>query len=286
MKKVISTGIKSLFMLNPMESILRAVISKTGTDNFLIHLIPTNEMYSENTVRKSNINGLYYNLDLSSFNNWSIFWKISSEQRPKNILYNLIKQNDVIIDVGAHIGEVSMNMAQRTTGGMVYSIEGYPPTYKKLTEHIAINNFKNIIPVLSGVGESKYNAEFSVNARNAGGNMIAKNSGNSNAGIEINTLDNILAQFDLEKIDLIKMDIEGYEVNALKGAKEIIATYKPALFVEMSDQTLRKQGTSAADLFHTMKDLGYSSFLDVRTSANLDENSTFEGIHTDILASF
>ncbi|MCA6078363.1 FkbM family methyltransferase [Fulvivirga sedimenti] len=286
MKNWVSATIKRLFSLRPLEGILRWVISYTGTDNFLIHLVPTNDMYPGGKLREVTIDGLTYKLDLASFNNWSIYWRITAELRPKNFLYDLVKEDDIIIDVGAHIGEVSMNMARKATRGKIYAIEGFPPTYERLVGHITANSFENIIPIQTGVGESVYHAEFSVNERNAGSNTIARSGGKSKTGIEINMLDNILEPYELNKIDLIKIDIEGFEVNALKGARGVISSFKPRLFVEMSDHTLRKQGTSAAELYHTIKKLGYTSVIDIRTSSPLNENSTFDNMHTDILAAF
>jgi len=75
--------------------------------------------------------------------------------------------------------------------------------------------------------------------------------------IQIVTLDGFLLPMKLKRIDFIKIDVEGFELNVLFGANDIINKFRPYLFVEVVDEHLRKQGTSAHQLIDYLEKLDY-----------------------------
>lgn len=139
-----------------------------------------------------------------------------------------IKNGDIILDVGASIGWYSCKISE-TVGenGKIIALEPNPENFKYLKKNIDKNNLKNIIPLNLGVWSSKKKMilileKYSSILRNL--NKSSKNK--AKIDIDLDTIDNIVLKLKLDKVNLIKMDIEGAEIEALKGAKYTIGHQK------------------------------------------------------------
>ena len=100
------------------------------------------------------------------------------------------------------------------TDHKVYALEPDKTIFNYLTENIRKNNLDNkIIPINCGVEDREEVMDFKT------------------AKLNLTTIDNIVKNKNINKVSLIKMDIEGYELKALKGAKETIKKHKPILIV-------------------------------------------------------
>jgi FkbM family methyltransferase len=78
--------------------------------------------------------------------------------------------------------------------------------------------------------------------------------------VELTTLDLFTASSDLGRIDLIKADVEGWEMRALKGGEDTLARFHPTLYLEIDDALLSRAGDSPSDLFEWLGALGYRGF--------------------------
>ena len=78
--------------------------------------------------------------------------------------------------------------------------------------------------------------------------------------ISITTLDAFLSDKGIEKVDLVKLDIEGSELNALKGGIDMLKRHKPALIVEVGEDTCHAAGYEMDDLVSFVRNLGYSAY--------------------------
>ena len=136
------------------------------------------------------------------------------------------------IDVGAHIGKFSTYVSKNSQGKVkVISIEATPQTANLLKENIKINNCKNIKTYNLACSDTKGKLQFYVTEYHPATNSISKPDGNSNL-VEINcdTLDNITK--GVQDIKLIKIDVEGAELQVLKGGKNILKRDKPIILFE------------------------------------------------------
>lgn len=148
------------------------------------------------------------------------------------------------IDVGAHVGNHSLAFSGFTKG-WVYSFEGYYPNYKTLLKNIDINNIKNIIPFFMNLGNSYELCSMKIVGRFNGRNSI-------NAKVVAGKT-TFVSKLDLFNLDcsLIKIDVEGYELNVLRGAIKTIKRNRPVIFVEFIKNT--------KEITDLMKSLGYKS---------------------------
>ena len=152
-----------------------------------------------------------------------------------------LKPGNVFVDVGANIGYFSMLSASIVgKRGKVISFE----PIKRLAEQIRFsadyNHFKNIDIENLAMGSIPAVMTLEIMPGNVGGSSLVKqiNSGQSEV-VNVSTLDEELKNYD--RIDLIKIDVEGYEFQVLKGAENIIKSCKPEIILEFSPSVYAKQ---------------------------------------------
>jgi hypothetical protein len=93
-------------------------------------------------------------------------------------------------------------------------------------------------------------------------------------------LDEFAEEEKIDKVDLIKIDVEGYEMFALEGAQKIIKRWNPILFVELVEVNLNQQGYSCLSLIEYIEGMGYE-IKDAATMTPIDK--TKKNYNTDIL---
>ncbi|HET7149389.1 MAG TPA: FkbM family methyltransferase [Candidatus Nitrosopolaris sp.] len=156
--------------------------------------------------------------------------------REKEILHHLIMQKgETFVDVGANVGYYSLKIAKEyaSKGVTIIAIEAHPGNYKALSRNIELNDFKSITAVKKAVSDhqgivrlydrvdtrNRIRSEmYSLSNAFLHESNIARPEGGS-LEIECDTLDNILGE---QRVDVMKLDIEGAEVSALEGATHIL----------------------------------------------------------------
>jgi FkbM family methyltransferase len=151
---------------------------------------------------------------------------------------NLNKRNCVIADVGANMGYYSMYFAKRfSSKSKIYAFEPSTSVLDVLKKNIAINQFENVIIIEAACAQSAGVVEFFIHANHHASSMIHSQEENSHSGVPI-TVNTISLDdfFDNENggeyPDLIKMDIEGAGVYALKGCERCIENKRPLMLIE------------------------------------------------------
>ncbi len=145
------------------------------------------------------------------------------------LMKRLIKPGDVVFDVGANFGSLTLPMAQLVgENGWVYAFEPQPQIYNLLSRNIRQNELKNIVPCNRAIGSSCGNISMpdleNLNSHNYSG--VSLGSGDNTA--EILTIDSL----SLANVNFIKIDVEGFEREVIKGARETIKRCRPFLYVE------------------------------------------------------
>lgn len=155
----------------------------------------------------------------------------------KTILEN-IKEGDQVINVGANIGYHSLLMANKVgPKGAVYAFEPDPESYSILKKNISANHFKNIKAFPIALSSKKEKKTLFLSKVNFGDNRLFKHENEKVIGgsviINADSLDNILKrERSYRKIQLIKIDTQGYEPFVVAGASRLLKRDKPLLFLE------------------------------------------------------
>ncbi len=146
-----------------------------------------------------------------------------------------IQEGDTVIDCGAHIGLFSRFAVQRGAGRVI-AIEPDPENLVCLEENLAREIAEGKVTVVkAGVWDRKTRLSLQINQGNSAAHSFVFAYGDTNAekvgGIDVLPLDDIVQDLQLDRVDFIKMDIEGAERQALAGSVDTIARFKPRLAV-------------------------------------------------------
>jgi FkbM family methyltransferase len=249
----------------------RVLISLFPKFRFAKKLVPPEYLYRPKSYRVAVRDGVVYQFDLSNVIDHSLYF-FHRYFTPLQ-LFLLIKPDTIMVDIGSNIGTVALHVAATATKGKVYAFEPDADNYTSLQQNIKLNDFENIIAIRKALGEVPGHSKlFKVNRFNNGMNRIlSDNTSFSDFGhVEVSTLDIETAQLKPERIDLIKIDVEGYELNVLKGANNVFKHYRPFLVVEVVDVNLKNHGHSSADVVEFLKAFGYR-FIDLKTGMQLTD---------------
>ena len=165
-------------------------------------------------------------------------WDYEQILRLKDILK---ESKSLFIDCGSNFGAYSIVISSLCKNTEVLSFDASKKMISRLKENIKLNKLSNIQAFNYGVGEKNSKDYFNDNDNefmNLGSYRFEKKT-NSRL-LKVIALDSFLKKFQLLKYNkiVIKLDIEGYEFEALKGLEKIIKTFKPIFFIEISKMLL------------------------------------------------
>jgi FkbM family methyltransferase len=153
-----------------------------------------------------------------------------------------IKPHMTIVDVGANFGYYSLVGAKSLNGtGQVIAFEPVPSNYQLLVKNIQQNQFKNIIPVQKALSDMNGARELFLNARNYGNCSFSDKNVSESASpitVETLTLDSYLKKLGVQRVDLLKIDVEGAEPLVLKGARQTLQQTR-LIFMEFWPSAIR-----------------------------------------------
>ncbi len=285
MKKKILNGLREVWKIPILEKILVHQTKGNFFGSLITKLPPNHYQYSKNTIRKVKRDGINYQLNLSDIVDWFIYFGFKELSRQN--LYDLTNENDCVIDIGANIGDVTMHCSEKVgKGGEIHSFEPDPVNFERLKTNLHLNNFSNITINKFGLGFEIGNCYIAnVDSHNQGMNRIVNPTSNTNnlSQVQMTTLDIYIKEKGLEKVDLIKIDVEGFEFNVLKGSKEVLDSYHPTLFIELDDENLIEQGSSAKELLEFLEVRNYE-ISHAETGEKMTKEAIFDKCHYDIIA--
>jgi FkbM family methyltransferase len=149
-----------------------------------------------------------------------------------------VKTGWTVIDVGANIGYYSLLLGQWVgPKGSVHAFEPQPVIFEQLCRHIILNKIDWIKPHQRALGDTiEQRFMTDIPEWNKGMQRIATDKDKGVNQVEITTLDEFVKYEELDRIDFIKVDIEGYEFKFLKGAKQSLNKFRPLILIELNPE--------------------------------------------------
>jgi FkbM family methyltransferase len=135
---------------------------------------------------------------------------------------------DVFFDIGAHFGYYSAIAAVLNNGsGQIFAFEPRPMNANFFRKHMKINNFRNVTLIEAAVGESDRDVRFDTGHGSATGYVSSKGD------LKVNqvSIDRMVRGGTLPPPGFIKIDVEGGEIEVLKGSKEVISNSRPKMII-------------------------------------------------------
>ena len=188
------------------------------------------------------------------------------------LLNQLVKSGDRVIDIGANIGMITLHAAHLVgADGQVESFEPNPVSQKQIQEVIEMNGIIQIKLHPFGLSDAEAELQLKQNHTHTGIGTFAEMD---DAEVVVSTTalvkkgDDVFADDTDRTPILIKIDVEGFELRALKGLEQTITRWKCDVVMEMNNNHLQRAGTSTREGGEFMVGLGYRAF-DVRIKKKL-----------------
>jgi FkbM family methyltransferase len=180
-----------------------------------------------------------------------------------HLFASVIRSGMVVLDIGAFVGWHTL-LAARQVGehGKVYAFEPDPRNYELLNENLHLNQVDSrVVRLLRAVSDKNGEQRFFLHGGDQSRRSLVRSGGVDSTSLTTVVLDEFLNR-DLQ-VDVIKMDIDGGEVNALRGMRETLARAAPTLklFVVCNPGSLQYAGESAESLLAELRRLDFSIFM-------------------------
>jgi FkbM family methyltransferase len=187
----------------------------------------------------------------------NIFYCGTWERGTLDVMKRLIRPQDTVLDIGANIGWFTVHAAKLLTEGYCHSFEPMPRTFCKLAENCAMNHVTGrVILNQVALGDRDGACElYEFDGLVHGCNSLSKLGRTDCHAVQVamTTLNRYLAEKQVRRVDLIKVDIEGAEMLLLKGAGHLFdMADRPFWIIELNVDTSRSFGYSPRDLLELL----------------------------------
>jgi FkbM family methyltransferase len=190
----------------------------------------------------------------------------SFETSEINFLNDFLNEGDCFIDIGSNIGLFSL-YASRKVGpaGLVIAFEPASQTYNRMLENIQVNGIENIQPYRLGLSDRDEILELNISSNGyEAWNTFVKTSDDKfslKEKVQVKSFDHFLQEnaIDGGKISLIKLDVEGFEINVLKGSTGLLTNQNaPVFMIEFTDENAISAGNCCHELYKLLLQYDYS----------------------------
>lgn len=203
-------------------------------------------------------NGARYELDLSEGIDFAIYLGGIYERQTRSRLLELIEPGSLVLDIGANVGAHTLPMAQRVgPKGRVLAFEPTSFAVQKLRRTLTLNpSLSERVEVhhcyLSEQDGGSVPAAIhsSWPLEGAAGKQHEKHLGSEMAtgAADARSLDSVIRDHETQRVQLVKIDVDGHESAVLKGASNMLREMRPILVMELAPYVLEENGTSLAEL--------------------------------------
>ncbi|MEM9276109.1 MAG: FkbM family methyltransferase [Cyanobacteria bacterium P01_F01_bin.143] len=180
------------------------------------------------------------------------------EPKMVKLFQTLIKDDDLVMDIGANIGCTSILFGE--LADQVISFEPSPTTFNLLQKNIQQSGLENITLHNYALGSSNITSQITYSPANRSGGFISNktriSTGHVTEKIEARRLDDIIDNLEIQKIDFIKIDVEGFEKEVIEGARNAIERFRPIIVLELNHWCLNAfQRITIPDFFDYLQSI-------------------------------
>jgi FkbM family methyltransferase len=226
----------------------------------------------QNRTVIKNVDGINYELDLTEVIDSAIYFNNNREPHTSNALKRLCQPGMTIFDIGANVGSHALPIAQSAgVKGKVYAFEPVPWALDKLKKNLSLNNFKNVLVQPIALSDHiNENATFSLRAsfKTTSGKPVNEDGDlNENwwdaceeVKVKVETVDNFIIREEITSLDVIKLDVDGFEAKVLRGAQSTLDKFKPTILMELAPSWLKDKGDNIDELLSFLSNYGYKFY--------------------------
>jgi len=226
--------------------------------------------------------GIVYELDLSEGIDLSVFLFGSFQKHVFQNKYFAFKGDEVVFDVGANAGVMSLQFAKRVPRGAVYAFEPTHYALAKLKKNISLNpamasRITVVQTFLSATEASVPSitayASWKVDgSRGAADHRVHLGTPKDTTGVPSTTIDAYVKQHAIPRLDFIKIDTDGHEWDVLRGASRSIQTFRPVIIFEVGEYVMKERDITFETYYEFFHTQGYDLFDSNRAGAIDNKN--------------
>lgn len=195
------------------------------------------------------------------------------ESRFTRYFISLLRPGAVFVDIGANVGYYSLVAAPRVgPDGRIFAFEPMSEPFARLADNIRRNRLTQVTPLKLALVALPQTAVMGlVNRSNSGTASLglATVEAAQTESVECSTLDLLAESWNFDRLDLVKIDVEGFEQAVLLGARNTLTKFRPVLLVEVNDGLQRRAGSTRDGLYRWLEGLDYEPFR-VRRSGRIE----------------
>lgn len=185
-------------------------------------------------------------------------WKTPRNYRSADgeFLEKVLEPGGLVVDVGANIGMISIQSAKLVgPAGRVIAIEPNPRIISYCKKNIVLNGLENITPIQTAMGSEEGSVLFNCDDCDDRSRVVSEGG----IRVPLTTLDKIMEREPNRKIHLLKIDVEGFELSVLEGARESLKRTQ-WLYIEVESQNYSQYGKKAQDVMTILDESGFDAF--------------------------
>ena len=182
------------------------------------------------------------------------------ELNETNYIIDNVRDDMHVLDIGANIGYYTTLLCKKAKNGMVYAFEPNTDNFNLLKRNLSLNNFNNFKLFRVACGDDICRKELYLSENNKGDHRLynLKNENRYFETVDVVKIDSLLS--DIKRLDFVKIDIQGYELSALKGTSSLLKKFKPIIISEFWPEGLKLNHVSPIEYINFFLELDYEFF--------------------------
>lgn len=203
-------------------------------------------------------------LDRSKYVGATIYWRGNHSTHIAEFMKRYLRPEMTFVDIGANQGELTLIAAKRLSKGQVLAFEPMPNIFAQLAHNVNLNGFSNVRLFPMGLFDRDGSLPMYVKNDIAFGrvnegvpSLFSTGSDRRELSVPLRRFDDVARECGLARLDVMKIDVEGAEMMALRGAERSIREFRPVIIAEISEPNFRRAGYTTQDLTTYLGSLGY-----------------------------
>jgi len=206
------------------------------------------------------------------------------EKLETRVFIELLRPGAMVVDAGANFGHYALTASNRVgADGLVFAFEPHAPTFALLTENAALQRYGNLRPIQAGLGAEPGNLPIYEDDGNPGGHSFLDWNRRDDTGgaktVPVRALDDVLnEQAPGRPLSILKIDVQGLEMDVLLGAEKTISRDRPSVLCEVTPLVLARTAGGHRTLLSFFEDRNY------RATILLPDENRLEPVEFSALA--
>lgn len=273
--------------MNPVSQFIQRKIIHTKAEEFIVHLrrvtnrirkfipvnlrnkfpsfgrfIPASASYLKDDCYFLTRDNTHFKINRSDYVQWRVFYGVRDNALAAAKKY--LTKGCVVLDIGANFGAFSLKLASFCKENsyesvQIHAFEPNPLVFENYQNNLALNpELKSVIQLHPiGFGNETGERPFHYEDLNTGAGRIVIDSTKSQLKIKIQMLDDFISNLNPLSITFIKLIVEGFEPEVLKGGWNTINNYKPVIFFEVTESWWKENNSTIKEVLDKLSALGY-----------------------------